>query len=355
MATIKEIAEDINISKTPITLVFAFNSTGKTNLSVEYKNITKKEDNSHTGVYYNAYSEDLFRWDNDEDNDNQGMRLEIVRSSLNPYFSSILENPEILKEKLAPYLPKYSYEFVVNKNPEVGIDAVLFSRDGAENIKISRGEERIFIWCFFLALFEADTWTGDKDSHFFIDDPVSSMDDHNIFITANSLMSLIEDKIASKSERRRIIVTTHHVGLFSILSTRLMHNNTFKNNTRRCILRFREGNLELKNHDKDVFFYHLHLMQILNDAISTNSILGYHFLMLRQILEIISSFLGAGGIQKALYDIGFEEDLNMVSNQINTLTHKDGRLETVDLKPNDSGLLVDVFNRIQKKYNFIIH
>ena len=53
----------------------------------------KKEDGSHSGVYYNAYSEDLFRWDNDEENGNEDMKLEILTSSLNPYFSSILENP----------------------------------------------------------------------------------------------------------------------------------------------------------------------------------------------------------------------------------------------------------------------
>ncbi|MEI2748646.1 MAG: hypothetical protein V9E88_07810 [Ferruginibacter sp.] len=175
MSTIIEIAEQIKVSKQPIVLIYAFNSTGKTKLSVEYKNITKRENGKHSGVYYNAYSEDLFRWDNDEENGNENMRLEILKSSLNPYYSSIIENPDLLEEKLAPYLPKYSYEFEVNSNPEIGIDAVRFSRDGVHNIKISRGEERIFIWCFFLALFEADAWTGEQDAHFFIDDPVSSI------------------------------------------------------------------------------------------------------------------------------------------------------------------------------------
>ena len=65
MASITEIATQINESKQPITLIYAFNSTGKTKLSVEYKNLTKKEGGKHSGVYYNAYSEDLFRWDKD--------------------------------------------------------------------------------------------------------------------------------------------------------------------------------------------------------------------------------------------------------------------------------------------------
>jgi hypothetical protein len=98
MATINEIAEELKTSKQPITLIYAFNSTGKTKLSVEYKNITKKEDGKHSGVYYNAYSEDLFRWDNDELNGNENMRLEILKSSLNPYSALLLKIQTCLRK-----------------------------------------------------------------------------------------------------------------------------------------------------------------------------------------------------------------------------------------------------------------
>jgi hypothetical protein len=353
MATINEIAKQLRASKQPIVLIYAFNSTGKTKLSVEYKNITKNEAGKHTGVYYNAYSEDLFRWDNDEQNGNENMRLEIIESSLNSYFSAIIENLDLLEKKLAPYLPRYTYGFDINPNPEIGIDAIRFSKDGANNIKISRGEERIFIWCFFLALFDADAWTGEQDSHFFIDDPVSSMDEHNIFITANSIIKLIDEKIATKSEKR-IIITTHHIGLFSILSDRLM-NSIHKNNTKRNILSIHDNELTLKNHDKDVFLYHLYLMQILSECISEKKIMAYHFIMLRQLLEIISSFLGTGGIKKALEEIGYRENIEMVSNQVNSLSHKDARQQPADLNPLDVELFEDIYNKIQEKYHFIIH
>lgn len=353
MATINEIAKQINENKQPITLIYAFNSTGKTKLSVEYKNISKKEDGKHSGVYYNAYSEDLFRWDNDEPNGNENMRLEILKSSLNPYFSSIIENPELFEEKLAPYLPKYTYEFDKNKNLEIGIDAIRFSRGEESNIKISRGEERIFIWCFFLALFEADAWTGEQDSHFFIDDPVSSLDDHNVFLTAGSLIRIIDDKIKPKSEKR-FIITTHHIGLFSILSDRLM-NSTHRNNTKRSILSFQNDKLTLKNHDKDVFLYHLYLMQVLNECINEKKIMGYHFVLIRQLLEIISSFLGTGGIKKALESIGYKDDLEKVSNQVNALSHKDARQQPAELNPEDVELFEEIYQNIQTKYEFIVH
>lgn len=347
MATIQEIAKELNSSKQPINLIYAFNSTGKTKLSVEYKNLTKGENGKHAGVYYNAYSEDLFRWDNDEK-----MCLEILKSSLNPYFSSIVENPELLEEKLSPYLPKYSYEFDINPDSEIGIDAVRFYREDESNIKISRGEERIFIWCFFLALFEADAWTGEQDAHFFIDDPVSSMDDNNIFITADSIIKLIDEKIETESERR-IIITTHHIGLFSILSDRLM-NSKHKNNTKRNILSIHNNELTLKNHDKDIFLYHLYLMQIIKEAMP-DKLMGYHFIMLRQLLEIISSFLGAGGIKKALEEIGHKEDLDIISNRINSLSHKDARQQPAELNPSDNDFFKEIYNDIQSKYQFIIH
>lgn len=353
MATVREIAEQIKSDTKAIVLIYAFNSTGKTKLSVEYKNITKNEDGSHSGVYYNAYSEDLFRWNNDEPNANEDMKLEIVPSSLNPYFSAIVENPKLLEDKLERYLPKYKYEFDYNLNPELGIDAVRFFRDKEKNIKISRGEERIFIWCFFQALFEADAWTGEQDAHFFIDDPVSSMDDHNIFITADSIINLIDEKIKTKSEKR-IIITTHHIGLFSILADRL-RNGTHQDNLKRCILNFHNNELVLKNYNKDVFFYHLHLMQMLAESITSKEIKPYHFIILRQVLEIISSFLGAGGINKALEEIGYKEQIDMVSNQVNSLSHKDARLQPNDLNNEDFKLLEEIFNKIQEKYSFIIH
>lgn len=350
MSSLNEIALQLNTNKEPIMLIYAFNSTGKTQLSVEYKNITKKEDGKHTGVYYNAYSEDLFRWDNDERNANENMRLEIIKSSLNPYFSSIIETPSLLEEKLARYLPRYDYSFDINKDPEIGIDAIRFSRDGKNNIKISRGEERIFIWCFFLALFDADAWTAEQDAHFFIDDPVTSLDEHNVFITADSIIQLIDDKIATTG--KRLIITTHHIGLFSILSDRLI-NSSYKNMTKRNILSIHNDELTLKNHDKDVFLYHLYLMQVLNEAITEKKIMGYHFIMLRQLLEIISSFLGAGGIKKALYEIGIK-DTDLVSSQVNALSHKNARPQTADLNPLDANLFEDLYYKIRGKYNFII-
>jgi hypothetical protein len=83
--------------------------------------------------------------------------------------------------------------------------------------------------------------------------------------------------------------------------------------------------------------------------------MGYHFILLRQLLEIISSFLGTGGIKKALESIGYGDNIEMVSNQVNSLSHKDARQQPADLNSNDAELLEEIYKNIQGKYDFIIH
>ena len=59
------IAKQLFENQENIILIYAFNSVGKTRVSVSYKDYTKSEnEGNHAGVYYNAFSEDLFVWEN---------------------------------------------------------------------------------------------------------------------------------------------------------------------------------------------------------------------------------------------------------------------------------------------------
>lgn len=356
---LKTLATQLADSDKKIILVFAFNGTGKTRLSVEYKNATKqKNGGNHAGVYYNAYSEDLFVWDNDAENEGSPIKLDVVSSSLNQYHSSLDEGK--LREKLAAYKPKFDFQFTFFADTAQGIESISFyplveRRDeNIASIKISRGEEQIFIWCFFLALFDIQGWTGQKNSHFFIDDPVSSLDDQNIFVTASSLMDLIDEH----SDNRKIIITTHHVGFFSILADWLTKGEkagSYKSNTQLCILKNSITDLTLIRCEKDVFLYHLELLQMLQHAINEKKLYAYHFAILRQVLENISSFLGVGRISYVLEQIGIE-DTDEISRIVNTLSHKTVfRYEMKEMVPDNEALFLDVFSRIQNKYNFVIH
>ena len=115
---LQQIARQIKDAPENIFLIYAFNATGKTRLSVEYKETARNADGHQTGVYYNAFSEDLFVWDNEH------TKLNIVPSSLNQYHSQL--NERDVMEKLKPYNPKYDFRFQIHDNPEQGFDSISF-------------------------------------------------------------------------------------------------------------------------------------------------------------------------------------------------------------------------------------
>ncbi len=374
----KDVAQEIKNAKETIVLIYAFNATGKTLLSVAYKDITKKANgNKHAGVYYNAFSEDLFVWDNDEENDNKNVNLTIQKSSLNPYHSLLTE--DAVREKLQSYKPKYNFRFTnaSAEDPEEGIGNIEFflveDTEKETPIKISRGEERIFIWCFFLAMFEVEGWADVQDQHFFIDDPVSSLDDHNIFITAHLLLKFME----KHCDKRKIIITTHHMGIFSILQDWLKKGENaskFKikssKETKRGsdiikeaieeprylirLLEIKDGKYKLVGKSKGLHQYHLLLLQILNEAKVNDNINTYHLSLLRQVLESIASFLGEGRFGYVLEKLDFA-DANTRSDIINALSHEKiytNKLEI--LNPDDKKLLIETFDKLMTQFPFSI-
>ena len=53
-----------------LVLLYAFNRTGKTRLSMEFKERGKRQNSGKADtLYFNAFTEDLFPWENDLEND----------------------------------------------------------------------------------------------------------------------------------------------------------------------------------------------------------------------------------------------------------------------------------------------
>ncbi len=351
--SLTEIANQLIHMNENIILIYAFNGVGKTQLSIAYKNATKEaNDGQHVGVYYNAYSEDLFVWNNDEVNDGADVKLNILPSSLNQFHSFLYEDEQAIMEKLAAYNPKYHFQLNMYDNLEKGIESVTFFIEGNEDvpIKISRGEERIFVWCFFLALLEVDGWSNEQDSHIFIDDPVSSLDEHNIFVTADTLFQQIE----SHYEKKRIIITTHHIGLFSILANRLTNgekSGRYKNLTGLRILKRVDDAVVLEKPGSNVFLYHLHLLQVLDEAMKSQ-LYTYHFALLRLLLENISSFQGSGSSGRLLSKVGLDKP-EEIMELINTHSHKTPYYyQTEMMNDSDKELFTEVFGALTTKYHF---
>ena len=357
MKTIEDIASELRDDAAAVHLLYAFNSVGKTRLSVAYKNATKEEDGTHAGVYYNAYSEDLFVWNNDIENDEANIRLTVLPSSLSRLHADL--NELDLHAKLKPYRASFDFRFVMHPDAEKGIESISFFPAGTQPgdvpaMKISRGEERVFVWCFFLAMMEVEGWADRQPGHIFIDDPVSSLDDHNIFVTASTLYDLIEQHFGE----RKLVIATHHVGMFSILFDWLMKgekSNKYRPNTKASILSGKHGEVSLETHRSDVFLYHLRILQVLEQARQENKVRAYHFALLRQLLETVSSFLGVGRISYALERIGFEE-AEEISRIVNTLAHKNVYYYESDLLVPDSLAVFDaIYEKLNTQYAFVSH
>lgn len=383
--TSTELVKELKEAKENIILIYAFNSTGKTRLSVGYKDYTKSLNQGyHAGVYYNAYSEDLFIWDNDEPNDNENIRLIITESSLDQFINRLNDEAPI-REKLLTYKPKYDFKLIPKKddNPELGWGSVKFflGDDPEKQIKISRGEERIFVWCFFLALFEIEGWADEQNEHFFIDDPISSLDDNNIFVTARLLLQLFEKNCDSK----KIIVTTHHMGLFSLLHNwlksseneakfkikKINKTETKKNIEGKDVIEIKEKEqienkflvrfLEKENNDYKLIglkrgnaLYHLLILKVLKRAVEKNELYTYHFVLLRQVMESISSFLGKGRFSYIL-DVLEIDDPNYKSDIINSLSHENIYIEkSSNMNPENKDLFIKIHKDLMDYFKFSI-
>jgi hypothetical protein len=206
-------------------------------------------------------------------------------------------------------------------------------------------------------MFEVEGWADMQSAHFFIDDPVSSLDDHNIYVTAYTVFDLIEREF----ENRKIIITSHHFGFLTILSDMLgkgeradkFRNRNGSKKYKEFILEGKGDDLSLIKTKDGVFLYHLRLLQILKQAVDTE-VYTYHFALLRQVLENIASFLGVGQFSYVLEQIGFT-DKDRVAFIVNALSHLNVYYQQIDKPvPDNLELFKEVLNGIMTTYRFII-
>lgn len=354
--TLQEVTDNILAANENIYLAYAFNGTGKTRLSVNLKDSMKRKDGSHQGVYYNAYSEDLFVWDNED------MVLKIEPSSLNKFHQYMGTELDV-QNKLKYYATNFDFRYTLiqDDDPEKGWKSISFFNPDDEdtNIKISRGEERIFVWCWFLTLFEVSELVDNQKEYIFIDDLVSSLDDNNIFNTARLILDLFKEKVNTT----KIVLTTHHANLFSILSSWLRNGDnsaSFKTKNEKGeeknkfvirILEKKEDNYSLKSTQKGSFFYHLLLVDALNEAKDNDSFGFQHFAFLRQLLETISSFLGKPRFSYALEKLGVSEP-SKKTDIINARTHEFYNEKASFLDEPDKKVILEVMEAINSNFAF---
>jgi wobble nucleotide-excising tRNase len=296
------------ISDVKVQLIYAFNGTGKTRLSREFKQLIAPradgdEDVEDTELarskilYYNAFTEDLFYWDNDLEFDAEP-KLNIQPNAFTQWVlqdqgqdRNIIDNfQRYAGEKLTPL---FSADF-----SEVTFSFKRGNEEQTENIKISKGEESNFIWSMFYSLLEQvvgvlnvaeqserETNQFDQLEYVFVDDPVSSLDENHLMQLAVDLAQLVK---SSRSELK-FIITTHNPLFYNVL-----YNEFKKAKFKKYILKkYENGEYDLvPQYDDSPFSYHLYLKTELEKAIETGQLHKYHFNFLRNILEKTSTFLG---------------------------------------------------------------
>ena len=323
--TLTEIAQQLKDVDKKVQLIYAFNGGGKTRLSREFKKLVEADssgDESNDAaehselsqkhiLYYSAFTEDLFYWDNDLSGDEE-RKLKIHPNSFtNWVFEEQGQDQNVIanfqhytNEKLTPH---YNEEYTKTENgSEVTVKAfseVTFSfergnEELTENIKISKGEESNFIWSIFYTLLDQvinvlnapepsdrESEQFDQLEYVFIDDPVSSLDENHLIELAVNLADLIK----SSTSNLKFIVSTHNALFYNVLFNEL--------NSKACymLVKHEDGTFDLNEKHGDSnksFSYHLYLKQTIEKAIASNDVQRYHFMLLRNLYEKTASFLG---------------------------------------------------------------
>lgn len=325
--TLTEIAQELQGANKRVQLIYAFNGTGKTRLSREFKQLIAPKadgegDVEHTELsrnkilYYNAFTEDLFYWDNDLEADAEP-RLRIQPNTFTDWVlkdqgqdrNVISTFQRYTNDKLTPHFNAEEK----GDDEQVTVEAfsqVTFTMERGDathsgSLKISKGEESNFIWSVFYTLLEqvidvlnvvepGDRETNEFDQleYVFVDDPVSSLDENHLIQLAVDLAQLIK----SSESDVRFIITTHNPLFYNVLFNEFNSDDRIykkKSFEKYRMSKLDDGTYELLSQPNDSpFSYHLYLKSEIEKAIENGQVSKYHFNFLRNILEKTSTFLG---------------------------------------------------------------
>ena len=369
--SLNEIAQKLRDTDKKVQIIYAFNGVGKTRLSREFKELIspknqddESEDTKIKILYYNAFTEDLFYWDNDLATDSN-RKFKIQPNG----FTDWILNEQGQERNIVTNFQRYTSDKLTPHFSE-DYKEVTFSIEGGnegiiDNVKISKGEESCIIWCVFYSLLvqvvevlniaEREDRETDKFNdleYVFIDDPVSSLDENHLIELAVNIAELIK---SSQSELK-FIITTHNPLFYNVLYNEF--NNADKrygykpkHSIKRRLEKKNDGTYVLVEQTADSpFSYHLFLFTELEKAIKSGEIKKYHYNFLRQILEKTSTFLGYTGWKELLPHDAQEAYYNRI---INLCSHgKHSGEETSLIDDNDKRVLTYLVESIRTMYHF---
>lgn len=364
-ANLQTLARKLRSDLTGIDLIllYAYNRTGKTRLSMEFKDDGKRKtkknpDGIADTLYFNAYTEDLFTWDNDLDGD-AVRQLQLNHRST--FFNGLKDLA--LDETIAGYLGRYAdFDFDIDYETW----KVSFRKGEAENIKISRGEQNIFIWCLFMAICERmldGHVSYQSNKYLYIDDPISSLDDNNAIAVACDLAKLLR-RVASRKDENgapapiKVVFSSHHALFFNVMCNELGRSKEGepKVSHKRYFLHRPngDGKYTLRATEDTPFFHHVASLAELQLAATpgTGKLYTFHFNALRSIMEKTASFFGHADISFCLKALN-TEDLALYNRALNLLSHgKYAIHEPTEMGEDNKDLFRRIFRDFTTQFQF---
>lgn len=326
-------------------LLFAYNGTGKTRLSMAFKDLGKNDDARDT-LYFNAFTEDLFSWDNDlEDDARRVLRL----NSSSRFFGGLQELE--MESRIGPLLDRYAdFNFFIDYDEwEITFFRERDDEGGPIPIKVSRGEENIFVWCFFLAVAQLaidgqETYEWVK--YIYVDDPISSLDDNNTIAVASHLAHLLKS-----SSDKKTVISTHHTLFYNVMCNELLSG---RNRPQYFLSKEKEtGEYLLRYTGATPFFHHVAMLKELHRAAETGELYTYHFNILRNILEKTATFHGFSNFSSCIKQDENDEDGTVYTRMVNILSHGNYSLfEPSEMLDENKDYFKKILNNFMDNYRF---
>ncbi|SCX04079.1 hypothetical protein DSM25558_0612 [Agrobacterium sp. DSM 25558] len=352
---VSRLRDDLVGGNQDFVLLYAYNGTGKTRLCMEFKEAGKlKNEKKPDTLYFNAFTEDLFSWDNDLENDNE--RLFHINSD-SKFFNGLKDLA--LEERIGDYLGRYA-DFLFDIDYEKW--TISFRKGDASHIKVSRGEENMFIWCIFMAICErmidgAESYAWVK--YIYIDDPVSSLDDNNAIAVASDLAKMLQ-RAKSRTKKETVsgiertvpdpiktVLSTHHALFFNVVCNELKkeaHKKYFLHRPDRGTV------YTLRATDDVPFFHHVAMLAEIKRAASDGTLYTYHFNMLRSIMEKTATFFGHDDFSSCIHGV---EDEVLYARALNLLSHgKYAIYQPMEMVDDTKKLFRDILGAFLNKYQF---
>lgn len=258
-----------------------------------------------------------------------------------------------MESRIRPFLRRYTdFDFSIDYEDWV----ISFSREvrigeGTEkidNIKVSRGEENIFVWCFFLAIVQlvvdqepAYSWV----KYIYIDDPISSLDDNNAIAVASHLAYLLKSH-----DDIKVVISSHHSLFFNVMY------NEFKRTKGKDYLLSKNketGEYLIRDTTDTPFLYHVALIKELKKAADTGQLYTYHFNILRNVLEKAASFHGFKDFIECIKRDEDDEDYYAFARYLNILSHGNITMfEPIEMVEDNKEVFRKILSGFMESYRF---